>query len=521
MRPSHHRQAVQSKNLALARSLYAPKSQLLVQRVLPDPVAQNLTPAQALCQWAGATPQAAAVAEGGQTYSYAQMALHTVRLVKKLEALGVGNGAVVGLQSQSRYLNLMLVLALEVLHAVPVFLSAQGDNDSTVVAQCHTILAQSAQCLQAQPLAGQRIALTQQWIQDTLHRTEVGMADWACLNHATHPDDAVVLSGTSATTGSRKYFVERRNSIQFQLILFAKVYFVGPVRHFVCMYDIGLSSAYAGCLTALLRGGTVVFTTVKTLMRDVARHPHSHASMILRDVHQLSLGQQGVAPSQRLASLRVLGAHLPNAVRTWLEAHLAQRVVNSYSSNETGQIAEVQPDGTATIYPSVKVRVVGEELQPVPQGTTGRIAVQSPAVIEGYMDSPELTARHFVDGWFISNDLGYLTAPNTLVVLGRADDMLNLGGIKMPPGPFECELQLVAGVKDGVLLADPEHLGVGILVVCVELLPGAVPAVVEQAIHAVLAPHFADVVVRVFDALPRTESGKVRRLELRDHWLSR
>lgn len=484
----------------------------------PDPLTTGLTPTQALHHWALATPQTAAVVYQQDTWSYTQMAQHTAGLMQVLAALGVAHGTVVGLQSPNRYLNLLLVLALEGLRAVPVFLQAQGGNDPAIVARCHMVLAQSVHCLQAQPVMGQRIELTPTWVHNALQANGL-RGDTSCLHHNSSSDDAVVLSGTSATTGQRKYLIDRRAAVQQDLGWHARTYLGGPVCHFVSLYDISLGAAYMGSMTALLRGGKAVLSNTQTLLHDLVQHPHSHAAMILRDAHQLSLQQRCVAPEHRLASLRVLGAHLPNAVRTWLEAHLAQRVVNSYSSNETGQVAEVQPDGTAIIYPGVRVRVVDDQLQPLPQGTTGRIAVRSPSMVAGYVGSPELTARHFVDGWFISNDLGYLSGPDKLVVLGRADDMLNLGGIKMPPGPLECELQLLAGVKDVVLLAEPAQLGVGTLVVCVERLPGADAAALALAVRAALAPRFADVVVRVLDALPRTESGKVRRMVLRQQLL--
>ena len=94
----------------------------------------------------------------------------------------------------------------------------------------------------------------------------------------------------------------------------------------------------------------------------------------------------------------------------------------------------------------------------------GRIRLRGPMRATGYLGaSPEDAARFTDDGWFITDDVGRLRpAPGdgtpTLEVLGRADDVINTGGVKVAPVAVEAALRDVAGVADVVVLgvADPE-----------------------------------------------------------------
>jgi len=63
-----------------------------------------------------------------------------------------------------------------------------------------------------------------------------------------------------------------------------------------------------------------------------------------------------------------------------------------------------------------------------------RIWVSGPMLSDGYLDSPEATAEHFVHHdsrrWYVTDDLGTVTG-HRLSIIGRVDDVINSGGIKL------------------------------------------------------------------------------------------
>ena len=95
-------------------------------------------------------------------------------------------------------------------------------------------------------------------------------------------------------------------------------------------------------------------------------------------------------------------------------------------------------------------------------------SVRSPRMVPGYLADEAATARHFVDGWHKTGDLGFQPADQQRVVLGRADDMLNIGGVKVPPQPIETEIKTIAGITDAVLLSLDNSQGVSALHVVIE-----------------------------------------------------
>ena len=65
-------------------------------------------------------------------------------------------------------------------------------------------------------------------------------------------------------------------------------------------------------------------------------------------------------------------------------------------------------------------------------GTDGRIRLAGPVLFDGYDGDPGLTAESLVDGWFHTSDAGRLDEDGRLEVLGRLDDVVVSGGVKVP-----------------------------------------------------------------------------------------
>ena len=67
----------------------------------------------------------------------------------------------------------------------------------------------------------------------------------------------------------------------------------------------------------------------------------------------------------------------------------------------------------------------------------GQVLLAGPVLFDGYEDEPERTASVLADGWLRTNDLGDIDADGRLRILGRADDVVISGGVKVPPPAVE------------------------------------------------------------------------------------
>ncbi|HWC80932.1 MAG TPA: AMP-binding protein [Pseudonocardiaceae bacterium] len=120
------------------------------------------------------------------------------------------------------------------------------------------------------------------------------------------------------------------------------------------------------------------------------------------------------------------------------------RVVRAYGMSETasGCVYDGMPlDG-------VRVRLAGD---------AGRVEISGPVLANGYRRAPELTAAAFVDGWFVTGDAGVRHADGRLEILGRTDDLINTGGVKVAPVLVERALGAVAGVREACVVGVPDE----------------------------------------------------------------
>ena len=90
--------------------------------------------------------------------------------------------------------------------------------------------------------------------------------------------------------------------------------------------------------------------------------------------------------------------------------------------------------------------------------TDGRIRIGGPTLFDEYADDPALTSEVLVDGWFHTSDAGELDEDGRLRVLGRLDDMVISGGVKVPVTAVATRLRAHpdAGDVEVLGLPDPE-----------------------------------------------------------------
>lgn len=175
-------------------------------------------------------------------------------------------------------------------------------------------------------------------------------------------------------------------------------------------------------------------------------HP-TLASMVPTMVHRLVESNPGALAS--IGSVLVGGAAL--GLPLWERCiDVGVRLVPTYGLTEAGsQVATALPGEvkmlagwTGTPLPDIEVVIVGLDHEPVQPGQTGIIAIEGPAVFDGYL------AEEFRRGRFITNDVGHLDTENNLYVEGRIDDVIISGGENVSLGWVAGVLRGLDGVDD-------------------------------------------------------------------------
>ena len=204
--------------------------------------------------------------------------------------------------------------------------------------------------------------------------------------------------------------------------------------------------------------------------------------------------------TERLAGARAVllgGGPIDPALRTDASAR-GIRVVATYGSAETagGCVYDGLPlDGVA-----------------VALAADGRIRIGGPTLFDGYLDDPVLTAEVVVDGWFHTSDAGELDEDGRLRVLGRIDDMVISGGVKVPVTAVATRLRAHPDAGDVEVLGRPDPVWGQVVVA---FLTGSLDLATARDWVAAEQPRtWAPRRVVRLDAIPLLPNGKVDRQRL-------
>ena len=141
------------------------------------------------------------------------------------------------------------------------------------------------------------------------------------------------------------------------------------------------------------------------------------------------------------------------------------------------------------------------------------------SLMDGYADDPEKTAEAMRDGYYHTGDVGVRDADGYITYVGRADDVFKASGYRI--SPFELESALIehAAVAEAAVVPSPDPVRGFVPKAYVILAPGHAPdAATAKSIFAFLRERVSPykMIRRIeFADLPKTISGKIRRVELR------
>ncbi|WP_236789748.1 o-succinylbenzoate--CoA ligase [Amycolatopsis sp. GM8] len=209
----------------------------------------------------------------------------------------------------------------------------------------------------------------------------------------------------------------------------------------------------------------------------------------------LDAGGAGLAAARAFDAI-IIGAAATSAALRARAAAAGVSIVPAYGMSETasGCVYDGVPlDG-------VEVRIGADE----------RVLISGPVLTHGYRLRPDLTADALVDGWFLTGDRGRLV-DGRLEVLGRLDDVINTGGVKVSAAAVERALSAFPGVRDACVVGLPDEQW-GQAVAAAVVADG--PVEVAELRAAVRAAAGAAAVPKRFEfveALPLRGPGKIDR----------
>ncbi|MFD9857722.1 class I adenylate-forming enzyme family protein [Streptomyces alboflavus] len=244
----------------------------------------------------------------------------------------------------------------------------------------------------------------------------------------------------------------------------------------------------------------------------------------------LGLAEQGKAVETGSLRLAVAtGEQLPGELAARITEMFAVPLFNGFGATEVlhtvvaaavGQGGAAGPGSIGFPVPGVTATVRDDEGRPVGAGVHGRLHIATESAALGYLDRPEDTVRAFADGGVYTGDIAFRATGGDLCHVGRADDMLLLGGHKIAPAEIERVVRQVAEVADCAVVGDTDATGLERATVYVVARDPARPDEVRKAVRVALRvglpPYKRPSRVEIIDRLPVTANGKLARFRLRD-----
>jgi len=358
--------------------------------------------------------------------------------------------------------------------------------------------------------------------------------------HRTRADDPAVLYFTSGTTGYPKMVLHTHASYPIGHTVTGKYWLdLQPGDVLWNLSETGWAKAAWSSFFAPLSQGATVFSQdargkfdAPALLRMLEQYPvttfcappTAYRMLVLEDLSQFK--------PKALRHCVGAGEPLnPEVIETW-RAATGMTIRDGYGQTESVLIVgnfpplEVKPGAMGRPSPGFVVDVIDETGQPLPPGREGDIAVRvSPqrpvGLFQEYWRHPEATVAARRGDWYVTGDRAYRDEDGYLWFVGRADDVIISAGYRI--GPFEVESALVEhpAVAEAAVVAAPDPTRGEVVKAYIILASGYAPSdelarALQDFVKGATAPYKYPRRIVFVTELPKTISGKIRRIELRE-----
>lgn len=356
----------------------------------------------------------------------------------------------------------------------------------------------------------------------------------------TAADDPMLIYFTSGTTGNPKMVLHTQASYGIGHQITARFWQdLGPGDVFWGVSDTGWAkAAWSKLFGQWGVGATVLAWNAKgkpdfsQMLRMIGDHgvtvfcapPTIYRNFVTQDLSRYDFSSL----RHCLAAGEALN---PETFNAWKEA-TGTEIHDGYGQTETVNLLAnypcmpIKPGALGKPTPGFDVAVVDADGNPLGPGSEGQIAVkvrpQRPVgLFTEYWHDPEATAESHLGDWYLTGDRAYVDEDGYFWFVSRDDDVIISAGYRI--GPFEVESAIMEhpAVQEVACIGVPDRDRGQVVKAFVILGPDRQPSEelaseIKDHVKSITAPYKYPRQIEFIDELPKTVSGKVRRVELRE-----
>lgn len=345
----------------------------------------------------------------------------------------------------------------------------------------------------------------------------------------TAADDVALLGPTSGSTGTPKVTMHFHRDILANADTFSH-YRLQPTRDdvFAGSPPLAFTFGLGGLVVFPLRVGASSLLTERATPLQLAELAAEHKVTVLFTAPTAYRAIIKEGKGELLRGLRVgvsAGEHLP--ATTWQEVYEATgvKLLNGIGATEllhvfvSTELGTDAPGKTGKPVPGYRARIIGENGDDVPPGTSGRLAVIGPTGCRYLND--ERQEKYVLDGWNITGDTFYQDADGDFVYQARSDSMIISSGYNIGAPEVEEAINTHPAVWESGVVGKPDPGRGTIVCAFVVLREGHEPGeelkkAIQDHVKATIAPYKYPREVRFAEELPKNPSGKTQHFMLRE-----
>jgi acyl-CoA synthetase (AMP-forming)/AMP-acid ligase II len=491
------------------------------------------------------TPDKPCFVTDTESYTFAQVNSRVNRVANELRRMGVGKGDRVALFATDSTAYMEVLLACMKLGAVYVPLNYRlaGPELQTLLRTAETKVlffseryASIVETVDV-PSLKYTVSFEKCQVADRHYDDLLATGDDVEIDTVINDDELMCLAFTSGTTALPKAVMHHQRMVKhmtYQCILERRLpaesfhYSPAPLFHVAGMCYVLMGVARGNPSLILDRFDPP--TVLKWLRRDVLTGVFLVPTMIemilaepgveeggYDNLHSIAYGAAPMSPSLLRRAMKVFRCDFMNMFGAGTEAGL-QTVLTPEDHRRALNGHEHLLGSIGKPGMGVDLRLCDDDLNDVPDGEVGEIVTRSDAVMAGYLNMPEETAKVLVDGWFRGGDLARRDEEGYLYLSGRKKDMIIRGGENIYPVEIEQVLSEHPAVREVAVVGVPDERWGEIVRAHVVLAPDA--DFDEDQVRAYcrtrLAGYKVPALFQVEHDLPRNASGKVLKRVLRE-----
>ncbi|RQN37851.1 AMP-binding protein [Paraburkholderia tropica] len=344
----------------------------------------------------------------------------------------------------------------------------------------------------------------------------------------TASDDVCLIAFTSGTTGTPKGCMHFHRDVLAMCDLFPRHVLRPTAADVFCgTPPLAFTFGLGGILCFPLRVGASTVLIEKLTPALLLQTIEKFRATIVFTAPTFYRQMAPLVKDADISSLRQTvsaGEALPQATRDlWREA-TGIEMIDGIGGTEMIHIfissagSDVRPGSIGRAVPGYVVQALDDALQPVPPGTTGNLAVRGPTGCRYLADERQM--KFVRDGWNLPGDAVSIDADGYVFYQARADDMIVSSGYNIAGPEVETVLMQHPAVSECGVTGVPDDVRGQVVKAFVVLKPGfdgneAMVAELQNFVKSAVAAYKYPRLIAFIDALPRTETGKLKRAVLR------